>query len=125
MGGCILPAALRRIGQAHSQTPIAVFWADWFLIKPVCAKDLSREAVPEKLGGALDLPFPKLTPREASTAPLEGKCRATIGMRRAGKTTFLYQCLGSRLAEGAPRHRLVQGGMTLAAKRSARHFRHE
>lgn len=52
-------------------------------------------------------PFPKLTPREASTAPLEEKSRAIIGMRRAGKTTFLYQCLAARLADGVPRNRLM------------------
>ncbi len=70
-------------------------------------KDHLREAIRQKLGDALELPFPKLTPREVSTATLEGKSRAIIGMRRAGKTTFLYQCLASRLAEGVPRHRLV------------------
>jgi len=32
---------------------------------------------------------------------------AVIGMRRAGKTTFLYQCLAARLAEGVARERLV------------------
>lgn len=70
-------------------------------------KDHIREAIRQKLGDALDLPFPKLTPREASTASLEGKARAIIGMRRAGKTTFLYQCLAARLTEGVPRNRLV------------------
>lgn len=70
-------------------------------------KDHLREAIRQKLGDALELPFPKLTPREAATAPLEGKSRAIIGMRRAGKTTFLYQCLAARLAEGVPRNRLV------------------
>ncbi len=70
-------------------------------------KDHLREAIRQKLGDALDLPFPQSTPRETSTAPLEGKSRAIIGMRRAGKTTFLYQCLAARLAEGVPRNRLV------------------
>ncbi len=74
---------------------------------PVFVKDHIHEAIRQKLGDALELPFPKLTPRESSTAPLEGKSRAIIGMRRAGKTTFLYQCLAARLAEGIPRHRLV------------------
>jgi predicted AAA+ superfamily ATPase len=70
-------------------------------------KDHLREAIRQKLGDALQLPFPKLTPREAVTAPLEGKARAIIGMRRAGKTTFLYQCLAARLAEGVHRDKLV------------------
>jgi uncharacterized protein len=73
----------------------------------VFVKDRLREAIRQKLGDATELPFPKFTPREASTALLEGKSRAIIGMRRAGKTTFLYQCLAARLAEGVPRNRLV------------------
>jgi predicted AAA+ superfamily ATPase len=70
-------------------------------------RDHLREAIRQKLGDALELPFHELTPRDASTAPLEGKSRAIIGMRRAGKTTFLYQCLAARLAEGVRRDRLV------------------
>ena len=70
-------------------------------------RDQLREAIRQKLGDALELPFPKLTPREVSTDPLDGKSRAIIGMRRAGKTTFLYQCLAARLAEGITRNRLV------------------
>ena len=69
--------------------------------------DRIREAIRQKLGDAIELPFPPLTPREAETTGLEGKARAVIGMRRAGKTTFLYQCLASRLAEGVSRERLV------------------
>jgi uncharacterized protein len=38
---------------------------------------------------------------------LEGKARAVIGMRRAGKTSFLFQCLADRLASGIARERLV------------------
>ncbi len=61
----------------------------------------------QKLGDAIELPFPEFTPRELDTSPLEGKARAVIGMRRAGKTTFLYQCLAGRLAQGTARERLV------------------
>ena len=70
-------------------------------------KDHLREAIRQKLGDALERSFPELTPRDASAAPLEGKARAITGMRRAGKTTFLYQCLAARLAEGVPRDQLV------------------
>lgn len=38
---------------------------------------------------------------------LPGKARAVIGMRRAGKTTFLQQCLAVRHQAGVPRERLV------------------
>ena len=36
-----------------------------------------------------------------------GKARAVIGMRRAGKTTFLHQCLSTRLTSGVSRERLL------------------
>jgi hypothetical protein len=42
-----------------------------------------------------------------SAASLYGKAQAVIGMRRAGKTFFLYQCLADRLAHGVERERLV------------------
>ena len=38
---------------------------------------------------------------------MEGKARAVSGMRRAGKTTFLYQCLAARLANRVPSERFV------------------
>lgn len=70
-------------------------------------KDQIREAIREKLGDAVSRPFPAFTPREADTSVISGKARAVIGMRRAGKTTFLYQCLAERQAQGIPRERLV------------------
>ena len=76
-------------------------------MKLVSMDDRIREAIRQKLGDAISLPFPQFTPREAGTTALEGKVRAVIGMRRAGKTTFLHQCLASRLAEGVSRERLV------------------
>jgi len=69
--------------------------------------DRIRDVIREKLGDAIALPFPALTPRDSDTSALEGKARAVIGMRRAGKTTFLYQCLAARLAAGVARERLV------------------
>ena len=69
--------------------------------------DQIRNAVREKLGDAVSRSFPDFTPREADTSVLPGKARAVIGMRRAGKTTFLHQCLAARLAQGVPRDRLV------------------
>lgn len=70
-------------------------------------RDQIRETVKEKLGDAVGCAFPAFTPREADTAVVPGKARAVIGMRRSGKTTFLYQCLAERLAEGIARERLV------------------
>ncbi len=73
----------------------------------VAMNDLIREAVREKLGDATSRPFPALTAREADTSAIPGKARAVIGMRRAGKTTFLHQCLAARLAQGTPKEQLV------------------
>lgn len=49
----------------------------------------------------------RLTPRRV-TGPVEfpGKATAVIGMRRAGKTTFLHQVRAERLANGAAPERL-------------------
>jgi uncharacterized protein len=69
--------------------------------------DHVRDAIREKLGDAVSRPFPDFIPREADTSSLPGKARAVIGMRRAGKTTFLQQCLALRHQEGIPRERLV------------------
>ena len=65
------------------------------------------DAVRQKLGDAVSTPFPSSTRREAEGSVPEGKARAVIGMRRAGKTTFLLQCLSDRLAQGVDRRRLV------------------
>ena len=65
------------------------------------------QAIQEKLADAAELEFPKLTMREATGETYPGKARAVIGMRRAGKTSFLYQCLANRLEDGVGRDKLV------------------
>lgn len=56
----------------------------------------------ERLSTALE-PFPlgRLTQREACLPNLPGKAHAVIGMRRAGKTTFLRQLLADRRRESS------------------------
>lgn len=70
-------------------------------------EDYILSAIRQKLGDAIQAPFPDLVRREASPTLLPGKAQAVIGMRRAGKTCFLYQCLSDRLARGVARERLV------------------
>ena len=55
----------------------------------------------EKLSTALadDAPF-AITPRSARLPDVPGKVHAVIGMRRAGKTTFLRQLVNERRASG-------------------------
>lgn len=54
--------------------------------------------------------FPALTPRTAALpAPLQKLTNilAVVGPRRAGKTYFLYQLIGSLLASGTPREEIL------------------
>jgi predicted AAA+ superfamily ATPase len=61
----------------------------------------------ERLAGSLERPLPVLTPRTAhGTVRFPGKATAVIGMRRAGKTTFLHQLRMQQLAAGVPQQRL-------------------
>lgn len=66
-----------------------------------------REAVRQKLAEATRGPFPRATRRETTVATIPGKAQAIVGMRRAGKTTFLLQCLGDRVSRGEARERQV------------------
>jgi predicted AAA+ superfamily ATPase len=66
-----------------------------------------RDVIRQKLAEALAFKPPRLTRREARVPAVPNKVRAVIGMRRAGKTWFLYQCLQERLAAGTPREALV------------------
>jgi len=70
-----------------------------------------REILREKLRVALNEPLPALTRRDARFPGVPGKALAVIGVRRAGKTSLLWQCLGERLAAGAPREGLMLVGL--------------
>lgn len=56
---------------------------------------------------ALEAPLPVLTRREAQVPGLSGKAMVVIGMRRAGKTSFLHQERADRIAAGRRAERLV------------------
>lgn len=59
----------------------------------------------EKLSAALTAQSPlALTRRDARLPAVAGKAHAVIGMRRAGKTTFLRQLLDERRAAGPTEH---------------------
>ena len=64
-----------------------------------------------KITDALTAPLPLLTRREARLPAVPGKALAVIGVRRSGKTSFLWQCLGDRLAAGVPREALLLLGL--------------
>lgn len=68
---------------------------------------VSRTDLVERLSEALTSPLPRATQRRVTgRVSLLGKATAVVGMRRAGKTTFLHQIRRERLEQGAPRERI-------------------
>lgn len=66
-----------------------------------------RTRLTEKLADSLAGPFSPATPRRVHGAvALPGKATAVIGMRRAGKTTYLNQLRRERFEHGVVRERL-------------------
>lgn len=66
-----------------------------------------RATLIEKLADSLEAPLPAFTPRRVYGAvTLPGKATAVVGMRRAGKTTFLHQLRRERQERGIGRERL-------------------
>ncbi|MEM7133013.1 MAG: ATP-binding protein [Chloroflexota bacterium] len=66
-----------------------------------------RELLQQLIIDAMTVSVPSYTRRDAHVPTVPGKALAVIGMRRSGKTTFLWQCLAERLAEGVPRDSLL------------------
>ena len=66
-----------------------------------------REMLRQMLSDSLAAPVPPHTRRDVRLPAVPGKAVAVIGMRRSGKTTFLWQCLAERLAAGTPREALL------------------
>ncbi len=62
-----------------------------------------KRALSDKLSESLSAPPPDSTPRRVhGTVTLPGKATAVIGMRRAGKTTYLHQLRRERAQQGTP-----------------------
>jgi hypothetical protein len=66
-----------------------------------------RELLQQLIADSLTTHAPLYTQRDARLPAVPGKAVAVVGMRRSGKTTFLWQCLVNRLAAGAPREALL------------------
>jgi ATPase subunit of ABC transporter with duplicated ATPase domains len=66
-----------------------------------------RDLIRRKIIDALAAPTLKFTRRDVHVPAIADKAIAVIGMRRAGKTTLLWQILQDRLAAGTPREGLL------------------
>ena len=62
-------------------------------------QDILRQMIVDSLAA----PVPAFTRRDAHLPEVPGKALAVIGMRRSGKTTYLWQVMADRLSKGAPR----------------------
>lgn len=66
-----------------------------------------RDVLYQELVDSLATLPPPLTRRDIRLPAVRNKALAVIGMRRSGKSTFLWQCLADRLTDGTPRGDLV------------------
>ena len=66
-----------------------------------------RDMLRQKIVDALSAYPPAFTRRDVRLPGISGKALAVIGPRRAGKTTFLWQVLADRLAQGFEREALL------------------
>ena len=66
-----------------------------------------EQVIQEKVTAAVEHAPPPLTRRDAILPLIPGKAFAVIGMRRAGKTSFLHQCRADLLAKGRSPNRLI------------------
>jgi predicted AAA+ superfamily ATPase len=66
-----------------------------------------KQVIRQKITDALAAPVPVHTRRDVHLPGIKAKAMAVIGMRRSGKTTFLWQCLAERQKAGAPREALL------------------
>lgn len=66
-----------------------------------------RDLIRQKIVDSLTAAPPALTRRDVRLPAVLGRAVAVIGIRRAGKTTFLWQVLGDRLRQGTPREGML------------------
>ena len=66
-----------------------------------------RNIIQQRLADAVSMDMPALVERECRLPNIPNKVHAVIGMRRAGKTYFLYQTMSHCLEQGIDRSRLV------------------
>lgn len=65
------------------------------------------ELLDRMMADFVERPLPALTPRHVRLPWLRGKIDTVTGMRRSGKTFFLYQRIAELLRDGAPRESVL------------------
>lgn len=70
-----------------------------------------REILLQRMISGLVTAPPLLVRRDAPLPRIGGKAIAVVGVRRGGKTSFLWQCLADRLVAGSPREALLMLGL--------------
>ena len=73
--------------------------------------DAKHEFLRQLLVEAIHRQPPSFTRRDITLPTIKGKVFSAIGIRRSGKTTYLWQCLSDRLAAGAPAESLILLGL--------------
>lgn len=63
-------------------------------------EDQLKQIIQEKILSSTETPLPELTQRDAELPPIQGKAITVIGMRRAGKTSYLHQCRANGIHAG-------------------------
>ena len=63
-----------------------------------------KSVIRQKIADFLAAPLPELTRRDIGLPAIKNKVFAVIGMRRSGKTSFLFQCLSDRIRSGFQRN---------------------
>ena len=67
-----------------------------------------EQIIRQKLADSLELVIPDLIPRSSIYVPeIPNKAKAIVGMRRTGKTSYLFQKISEFLVAGTPRECLV------------------
>ena len=75
------------------------------------AMTILQHALAQRLTDAETARLPVLTRRDVRIPEVPGKAFAVIGVRRAGKTSFMWQRLADQLAAGRPRESLILLGL--------------
>ena len=65
------------------------------------------DLIEDRIADFQEWDLPRVTPRSISLPGLPGKADVVVGMRRSGKTFFLYQQIAERIASGIDRARLL------------------